>query len=212
MTSSSDTLTGFLVHKILTTCSAGTSENDLLFIVGETVVGDDRGVFLVSLDNGGPSLSARDDLGLGTLGRIASALGAAGVLAVRTFLSRGKSSAAFVAASADTHSDGLVHTKHGVVGRSRLPFRSLDIKSIALSQLLRSFLEKLALGELRNTFHALIPGSGLSLLGLRGGFTRFLSDLGSQIGFRERSQKGLGTSAGLQPPEATRAGRVVQSR
>lgn len=168
--SSSDSLTGLLVNKVLTTSLAGPGEDNLLIVKGVRVVGNNGGVLLVGLDNGSPSLAAGDDFGLGALGRVTGALGATGVLAVGAFLGGGEGRTALVAGSSDAHADGLIHTENSVVGGSGLQLGELDVEAVTLTQLLGALLEQLAASELGHTLHGLVLGAGFFSLGLRGGF------------------------------------------
>lgn len=168
--SSSDSLTGLLVNKVLTTSLAGPGEDNLLIVIGVRVVGNNRGVLLVGLDNGSPSLAAGDDFGLGALGRVTGALGATGVLAVGAFLGGGEGRTALVAGSSDAHADWLIHTENSVVGGSGLQLGELDVEAVTLTQLLGALLEQLAASELGHTLHGLVLGAGFFSFGLRGGF------------------------------------------
>lgn len=77
-------LTRLLVNQVLTSGLAGSSENNLLFVAAVRVIGNDGSVLFVGLDDGSSSLAAGDNLRFGSLGRVASALGATGMLAVGT--------------------------------------------------------------------------------------------------------------------------------
>ena len=127
MASPSNSLTRLLVDQILTTRLASSGENNLLVLESIVVIGNNRGVLLVSLDDGSSPLAAGNNLGLGALGGITSALGATSVLAIGAFLGGGEGGIALMAGPANTHADGFVHAENGLVGRSRLPFRRLDI-------------------------------------------------------------------------------------
>lgn len=158
----SHSLTGFLVDEILSSSLAGSSKNNLLFVKLIRVIGNDWGVLLVGLDDGGPPLATGDNLCFGSLGRVAGALCATGMLAVGALLGRGKGGAALVAGSSNTHADGFVHTKDSVVGGSSGELGKLDFQSISVTQLLGSFLQQLAPGQFGNTFESLIASPGLS--------------------------------------------------
>jgi len=171
--SSAHPLTGLLMDQILSASLAGSGEDNLLLVKGVRVVGNNRGVLLVGLDDGGTSLAAGDNLGFGSLGRVTSTLGATGMLTVGALLGRGEGGIALVAGSANAHADGLIHTENGVVGRSSLKFRNLDIKSITLAQFLGALLNKLAPGQLGDALEAFVSSLGVGSLLLRGGgFTR----------------------------------------
>lgn len=123
---SSHTLSRFLVNEILTTRLAWPSEDDLLLL--PAVVGNDGSILLVRLDEGRSLLPADNLLGLGSLGGVAGALGAADVLAVGALFSGSEGSIAAMAGSAYTHADGLVHAENGIgCGRGSLPLGCLDL-------------------------------------------------------------------------------------
>lgn len=168
-----DALSGLLVNQVLTTSLAGPGEDNLLLSVWVRVIGDDRGVLLVGLNDSSSSFAAGDNLGFSTLGRVASTLGATGVLAVGAFLGSGKSGIAFVAGSSDTHANGLVHTENSIVSSCALQLCELDLEAVALAELFGALLKELAASELGYTLHSLILGS--SLLSLRQG-RRFALD------------------------------------
>lgn len=84
--SSAHPLAGLLMDQILSASLAGSGEDNLLLVKGVRVVGNNRGVLLVGLDDGGTSLAAGDNLGFGSLGRVTGTLGATGMLAVGALL------------------------------------------------------------------------------------------------------------------------------
>lgn len=165
-----NTLAGFLMNQVLAASAPRPLEDDLLFFPG--VVGDDGCILLICLDNGGAALAAGDDLLFGSLGRVPGALGAAHVLAAWAFFGRGECRVTLVACPSYTHADRLVHAEDGVVEcRGGLPFRGLYLETKSFAQLLGALLQHLGLGELGDTLHGLVAGSGLGGLLLRRGFT-----------------------------------------
>jgi hypothetical protein len=166
MAGSSHTLTRLLVDQVLSAGLARSGKDNLLLIKGIRVVGDDRSVLLVGLDDGGTSLTAGNDLGLASLRRITGTLGATGMLAVGALLGGRERGVALVAGSSNAHTDRLVDAENGVVGRSSLKFGNIDIKSVTLTKLFSTLLNQLAPRHLGNTLQAFIFSLGIRLLAL----------------------------------------------
>lgn len=147
VTSSPHTLTRLLVDKILTTGSAGALENN--FFLVPAIVGDNWGVVLVGLDDGGSSLSAGNKFLFGTLGWVSCALGATLVVAADAFVGGTEVGIALVTRAAHSHADGLVHAEDMIINCSgSMPFGGVDFEPILLRQFLCSFLQHLRPGEL----------------------------------------------------------------
>lgn len=115
VTGSPDALPGFLVHEVMTTSHLVGSPEDIDLGRIKVIVGDDRGILLVGLDNGSPLQTARDELLFGTLWRVSSAAGAPSVLAVGTFLFPGEVRIALVAVSSYAHTNWLVHPQDSII-------------------------------------------------------------------------------------------------
>jgi hypothetical protein len=152
------------VNQVLATGLARSGKNDLLLVKGVRVVGNDRSVLLVGLDDGGTSFTAGDDLGLASLRRVAGTLGATSMLAVGALLGGRKGCVALVTGSSYAHTDWLVNAENGVIGRSSLKFGNVDIKSVTLAEFLSTLLNQLTPRHLGNAFQAFIFGLGLRLL------------------------------------------------
>lgn len=122
---SSDSLSRFLVNQVLTPCLSRPSKYDLLR--RRVVINGDRRILGALLEDGSPSLAARNLLGLGSLGRVARALFAADVLAVRVraLPRRSEGGTAIVADPVDTHANRLLNSQSLTLGR--MPFARLDL-------------------------------------------------------------------------------------
>lgn len=155
------------MNQVLSTSLAGSSKDDFLLVKGIRIVRNNRGVLLVGFDDGGTSLTAGNDFGLASLGRVTGALGATSMLAAGTLLGGRKGGVALVTGSSDAHADRLVNTEDGVVGRSGLEFGNVDIKSITLAEFLGTLLNQLAPRHLGNALQAFMlgPSSRLLVLG-----------------------------------------------
>lgn len=164
MTGPSHALTRLLVDQVLATCLARASKDDLLLVKGVRVIGNNGGVLLVGLDDSGTSLTAGDNLGFASFGRVTGALGAAGMLAVGTLLGRRKGGVALVAGSSYAHTDRLVNAENSVVRRSGLKFGNVDIESVALTKLLSTLFDQLAPGEFGDALQAFIFSLGFQFL------------------------------------------------
>jgi len=193
---SSHTLTRLFVNQVLATGLARSGKNDLLLVKGVRVVGNDRSVLLVGLDDGGTSFTAGDDLGLASLRRVAGTLGATSMLAVGALLGGRKGCVALVTGSSYAHTDWLVNAENGVIGRSSLKFGNVDIKSVTLAEFLSTLLNQLTPRHLGNAFQAFIFGLGIRLLVLsyrslarlrslfRLGWSSWLRGTDSRLAFR----------------------------
>ena len=168
MASSSHTLTRLLVDQVLSAGLARSGEDNLLLIKSIRVVGDNRSVLLVGLDDGGTSLTAGNDLGLASLRRITGTLGATGMLAAGALLGGRERGVALVAGSSNAHTDRLVDAENSVVGRSSLKFGNIDIKSVTLTELFSTLLDQLTPRHLGNALQTFIFSLGIRLLALSG--------------------------------------------
>lgn len=192
MTGPAHTLAMLLEHQVLTTRFAGPLENEFLLVLA--VVGDDRGVLLVRLDESGPPLATGNRLLFRALGRIASALGAARVLAIGALLLLAEGCIASVASPANTHTNRLIDAEDRLVRGRVHPFRGRQLQTEALAEFLGTLLEQLLPGHFGNTIHRFqsSPCSGRLLL------RRHLTWLGSgwfgywlRCWFRSCSHHGL---------------------
>lgn len=167
--SSPDPLARLLVNEILSSGLAGALEDNVFCILGVVrVVGNDGCVLLLSLENGGPLLPAGDALGLGSLGRVADALGATNVLAARALFGGSKGSIALVAGSVDAHANGLLDAESSALSRD--PLALLDLETESLAQLPGALFEELGSGNPGDALEVLVLAlRGLLLGGILGG-------------------------------------------
>jgi hypothetical protein len=156
-------LAGLLVHQVLASRLARLLEGDLLLF--DAVIGNDGGIFLLCFDKGSSLFAAGNPLFLGSLSRVAAALCAADMLAVRALLGGTEGRVALVASSANAHADRLVHAQNSVIRSRSLPFVDRELEAESLTKLLGALLEQLGFGELGHTLHRFVPCPSLLSLG-----------------------------------------------
>ena len=130
---SSDSLSGFLINQVLATCLGRPPEDNLLR--RRIVINGDGRVLGALLEDGRPSLAARNLLGFSPLGRVARALLAADVLAIRvgTLPRRSEGGIAVVTDPVNAHADWLLNSQSLALGR--MPFTWLNLQAVPLGQL-----------------------------------------------------------------------------
>ena len=116
VTRASHPLTRLLEYKILPNLLARTHQDNLFGTCKAVIVRNDRGLFLVLLDKSRPPPPAGLFTSLIKPGRVASALGATGMLAFGAVLRGAKSCVAQMAGAVDTHTDRLVDAKSMTLG------------------------------------------------------------------------------------------------
>lgn len=154
-----DTLARLLVDQVLAARLGGLGQLEVDLLVGAPV-GHDGRVRGLLLGLGGAALAAGLLLLLGPLGRVASALLAAGVRAVGALLGYAERGVAQVAVAAHAHADGLLGAESGALGGP--PLAGGDLEAEPLAEQLGALLEELAPGD---------PGDALGelVVGLLGG-------------------------------------------
>lgn len=160
-----DTLARLLVDQVLAARLGGLGQLEVNLLV-DAPVGHDGRVRGLLLSLGGATLAAGLLLLLGPLGRVASALLAAGVRAAGALLGYAERSIAQVAVAAHAHADGLLGAESGALGRP--PLAGGDREAETLAEQLGALLEELAPGDPGDALGELVVG----LLGGSGsGFT-----------------------------------------
>lgn len=162
--SSSDTLAGLLMDKILASRLAWALKNNVLLYWA--IIGQYRGVVAVGFDLSSSPFTTSDDLSLGALWWVPRAFGATTMAAVGAFFSGAKGSVAAMAGPSNAHSNGLIHTKDGIARDGALPFHGMNLQAKSLIQLLCPLFKKLQLREPTDTGHSLIQSSRLCGFGV----------------------------------------------
>jgi hypothetical protein len=122
MAMSSDPLTDFLVHQVLSAGLAWALQNDLFRVI---VAGNNRSHLQVSPLQGFPLLFIGLALRLGTLWRVAVTLLAADMSATGALVAAAECCLTSVAYTVDAHASSFLDTHD--VSLSRMPFTWLDL-------------------------------------------------------------------------------------